>query len=73
MAPKVITEEQKQEVQDMVARAKVALDSIKDYDQARVDRLCQALGWAVANEKPLPVYRSRASTRAAWRPRDSTE
>lgn len=51
MAPKVITEEQKQEVQEMVARAKVALDAIKDYDQAKVDRLCQALGWAVANEE----------------------
>ena len=49
-APKVITEEQKQLMQDMVARARVALDTIKDYDQARVDRLCQALGWAVANQ-----------------------
>ena len=50
MAAKVITEEQKQEVKDMVARANIALDAIKDYDQAKVDRLCQALGWAVANE-----------------------
>lgn len=51
MAPKVITEEQKLEIQEMVKRANVALDAIKDYDQAKVDRLCQALGWAVANEK----------------------
>src|ERR1700712_2920858 len=51
MAPKIITEEQKQDVQDMLARARIALDAIKDYDQARVDRLCQALGWAVANEE----------------------
>jgi sulfoacetaldehyde dehydrogenase len=50
MAPKVITEEQKQEIADMVVRAKIALEAIKDYDQAKVDRLCQALGWAVANE-----------------------
>jgi sulfoacetaldehyde dehydrogenase len=50
MAPKVITEEQKEQIAEMVAKAKVALDAIKDYDQAKVDRLCQALGWAVANE-----------------------
>ncbi|MGO4211233.1 aldehyde dehydrogenase family protein [Terriglobus sp. 2YAB30_2] len=50
MAPKVITEEQKQEIQEMVARARAAMDAIKDYDQAKVDRLCQALGWAIANE-----------------------
>lgn len=49
-APKLITEEQKQLMKDMVTRAKVALEAIKDYDQAKVDRLCQALGWAVANE-----------------------
>ncbi len=51
MAPKIITEEQKQQIAEMVEKARVALDAIKDYDQARVDRLCQALGWAVANEE----------------------
>lgn len=50
MAPKVITEEQKLEIQEMVGRARAAMDAIKDYDQAKVDRLCQALGWAIANE-----------------------
>ena len=50
MAAKVITEEQKQEIQDMVVRARAAMEAIKDYDQARVDRLCQAVGWALANE-----------------------
>jgi len=35
----------------MLARARGALKQIEEYDQARVDRLCQALGWATANEK----------------------
>ncbi len=48
---KPITEEQKQELQEMLGRARVALDAIADYDQQRVDRLCQAIGWALGNEK----------------------
>ncbi len=40
-----------QQVADMVARARVAMEAIKDYDQAQVDRLAQALGWACGNEK----------------------
>ncbi|MDP3860619.1 MAG: aldehyde dehydrogenase family protein [Phaeovulum sp.] len=39
-----------QTVADMVARARVAMEAIKDYDQAQVDRLAQALGWACGNE-----------------------
>jgi len=39
------------QVADMVARARAAMDQIKDYDQAQVDRLAQALGWACGNEK----------------------
>jgi sulfoacetaldehyde dehydrogenase len=50
-----LTEEEKQEqrmvVQGLVQRARTAMDSIAHYDQAQVDRLCQALGWATANEK----------------------
>ena len=38
-------------VDDMVARARAAMESVKDLGQAEVDRLCQALGWATANEK----------------------
>ncbi|HEX9852356.1 MAG TPA: aldehyde dehydrogenase family protein [Woeseiaceae bacterium] len=38
-------------VDDMVARARDAMESVKDLGQAEVDRLCQALGWATANEK----------------------
>ena len=47
---KPITEEQKQEIQEMLVRARTAMAAIEDYDQARVDRLCQAIGWALANE-----------------------
>ncbi|MDP1668608.1 aldehyde dehydrogenase family protein [Phaeovulum sp.] len=39
-----------QTVADMVARARAAMEAIKDYDQAQVDRLAQALGWACGNE-----------------------
>jgi sulfoacetaldehyde dehydrogenase len=47
---KPITEEQKQEIQEMLVKARAAMEAIKDYDQKRVDRLCQAIGWALANE-----------------------
>ena len=35
----------------MFERAAKALAVIETYDQARVDRLCQAVAWAVANKK----------------------
>lgn len=45
-----ITETEKAHATDMLAKARAAMDAIKDYDQARVDRLCQAIAWAVGNE-----------------------
>jgi sulfoacetaldehyde dehydrogenase len=36
---------------DLLARARAAMCEISHYDQAQVDRLCQAIGWASANEK----------------------
>ena len=51
MAPRAITDEERQTVQQLVARAQIALNQIADYDQARVDRLIQAVGWALSNEK----------------------
>src|SRR5204863_470738 len=48
---KGITEEQLQELDDVFARAKKALAIIETYDQARVDRLCRAVAWAVANKQ----------------------
>ena len=51
---KIQTEEEKQQqtqyLQGLVDSARIAMESIQDYDQARVDRLCQAIGWATANE-----------------------
>ena len=48
---KAITEEQQQELDEVFARAAKALAIIETYDQARVDRLCQAVAWAVANKQ----------------------
>ena len=35
----------------MIGRGREAMRQVADYPQARIDRLCQALGWATANEK----------------------
>ena len=48
---KGITEEQQHELDEVFARARKALAIIETYDQARVDRLCQAVAWAVANKQ----------------------
>jgi sulfoacetaldehyde dehydrogenase len=48
---KGITEEQQAELDACFARARKALAVIDTYDQARVDRLCQAVAWAVANRR----------------------
>ena len=48
---KGITEEQQQELDQAFERATKALAIIETYDQARVDRLCQAVAWAVANKR----------------------
>ena len=42
---KEMTPEQVQELDDLFARARVAQRVIETYDQDRVDRLCQAVGW----------------------------
>jgi sulfoacetaldehyde dehydrogenase len=46
-----INEEQRAELDGAFARARKALAIIETYDQARVDRLCQAVAWAVSNKK----------------------
>jgi sulfoacetaldehyde dehydrogenase len=46
-----ITEEQRAELDQAFERARKALAIIETYDQARVDRLCQAIAWAVANKR----------------------
>ncbi len=41
----------REEIDDMIKRAREAMRLVANYDQQRIDRLCQALGWATANEK----------------------
>src|SRR5438874_3535848 len=48
---KSISDEQQQELDQAFERARNALAVIETYDQARVDRLCQAVAWAVANKR----------------------
>ena len=46
---RAITELEKSTAAAMLAKARVAMQAIEDYDQARVDRLCRAIAWATAN------------------------
>jgi sulfoacetaldehyde dehydrogenase len=45
-----ITDEERALAADLVARARAAMTRIAEYDQERVDRLAQAIGWALGNE-----------------------
>jgi sulfoacetaldehyde dehydrogenase len=45
-----LTDEQRAYVHGLLAKARVAMQAIADYDQAKIDRLCQAMAWATANE-----------------------
>lgn len=46
-----LTEEEKVLAREMLARAQAAMKAIENYDQTQVDRLCQAVGWQLGNEK----------------------
>jgi len=46
-----ITEEEKQYAQELLQKARQAMCEVSNFDQAQIDRLCQAVGWATANEK----------------------
>jgi sulfoacetaldehyde dehydrogenase len=50
MATRPITPEEAASVDEHVARGRVALREFEGATQAQVDRLCQAVAWAVANE-----------------------
>jgi sulfoacetaldehyde dehydrogenase len=50
MAIRTITTEEQTLAQDMLRRARAAMQAVEHFDQARVDRLCQAVGWAAGNE-----------------------
>ncbi|HSB81032.1 MAG TPA: aldehyde dehydrogenase family protein [Candidatus Methylomirabilis sp.] len=45
-----ISPEEKQVALELLARARAAMKAIERYDQAAVDRLSRAIGWATANE-----------------------
>jgi sulfoacetaldehyde dehydrogenase len=45
-----ISPEQQHLAEAMVTRARAAMVQVADYDQARVDRLAQAIGWALGHE-----------------------
>jgi sulfoacetaldehyde dehydrogenase len=47
---RAITEAERAYAQELLANARRAMCLIEGYDQAKVDRLCQAVAWAVANE-----------------------
>ena len=49
MAPRTITPQESDVAQRLLANARRAMQQIADYDQKKVDRLCQAMGWAAAN------------------------
>lgn len=46
-----LTEEQKKELTEAIAKARKAQAIIETYDQAKVDRLAQAVAWSVSNKK----------------------
>ena len=45
-----ITDAEREHIDELVSRARVAAAEIASATQADVDRLCQAIAWAVANE-----------------------
>jgi sulfoacetaldehyde dehydrogenase len=46
-----LTAEEKALAQELLQRARAAMNGIEHYDQAAVDHLCRAVAWATANEK----------------------
>lgn len=49
--PKILSEGQQQELDQAFEKARKALAIIETYDQEKVDRLCQAVAWAVSNKR----------------------
>ena len=50
MAPRALTPEEQQLAEVLLDRARAAMKAIEPLDQPSVDRLCQAIAWAAANE-----------------------
>jgi sulfoacetaldehyde dehydrogenase len=49
-AARTITPEEQTTAQTLLANARAAMRAVEPYDQATVDRLCRAIGWAGGNE-----------------------
>jgi len=45
-----ITQDERDLVMELVARARAAMAEVEDYPQDKLDRLCQSIGWATSNE-----------------------
>jgi sulfoacetaldehyde dehydrogenase len=50
MATRALTDDERLIARRALDRARVAMAAIASYDQATVDRLCQGVAWAAANE-----------------------
>jgi sulfoacetaldehyde dehydrogenase len=50
VATRTITAEETEVVQELVGKARAAMQAIAHYDQDTVDRLCRAIAWAGGNE-----------------------
>jgi sulfoacetaldehyde dehydrogenase len=48
---KPLSENEKMMAGELIKKAQVAMKAIENFDQKKIDRLCQAIGWALANEK----------------------
>jgi acyl-CoA reductase-like NAD-dependent aldehyde dehydrogenase len=51
MALRTITDEETEVAQELLGRARAAMQAIESYDQAQADRLCRAVAWASGNEE----------------------
>jgi sulfoacetaldehyde dehydrogenase len=43
-------QEERQHARELLEKARAAMRSIEQYDQAGVDRVCRAIAWATYNE-----------------------
>lgn len=47
---RILTEEDKQMIDEMISRARVAMAGVENCHQEQLDRLCQSIGWHCSNE-----------------------
>ena len=64
-----ITPEEIATIDEMIARARKAMDEIADWNQEQVDRLARALGWHCGNEQTfLRIVLTKVTGRARFNP-----